>query len=94
MDIICVSVTGMLPYTSLRHSDHFKQSTSSRWSSFAPFALLSRSEPMSDNCIFYTVKEADLESPLVGQPIAWRLVVSRWLPISIIKLSDTLKRYF
>ena len=30
----------------------------------------------------------------VGRPIAWRLVVSRWLPISIFKLSDTLKRYF
>ena len=32
--------------------------------------------------------------PWVGQPIAWSLVVSRWLPISIFKLSDTPKRYF
>ena len=30
----------------------------------------------------------------VGQPIAGWMVVSRWLPFSIIKLWDTLKRYF
>ena len=31
---------------------------------------------------------------LFGQPIAGRFVVSRWLPVSIFRLSESLKRYF
>ena len=31
---------------------------------------------------------------IVGQPIAGRLVVPRWLPVSFFKLSESLTRYF
>ena len=30
----------------------------------------------------------------VGQPIAARLVVSRWLPVLLFKVSESLMRYF